>query len=442
MNERELIVEILLEIERNAVYSNVLIRDVLDKYDYLENRQKAFIKRVAEGTIERKIELDYILNQYSKVPVRKMKPFIRCLLRMSLYQILYMEQTADFAVCHQAVELAAKHKFQNLKGFVNGVLRNIVRNKDELKYPDKKESLTEYLSVKYSMPEFIVKLWQRQQGDEMTELLLKELLGVHPVTVRKRKPDFDIRKIEGAVAEQHPYLSYAYQLSKMDNIRSLEGFMDGAYTVQDVSSMLVCEAAGFSGTEKVLDVCAAPGGKALHAADMVPEGTVEARDVSLSKCEKILENADRLACPNIQVKEWDACVKNEESIGAFDVVLADVPCSGLGIMGKKRDIKYHVTEESLKEIVRLQRNIMDTIWDYVKPGGVLIYSTCTIRQEENENMVRYLTEKYPLEPESLDAFLPECIHSESTKKGYIQFLPGVHKSDGFFIARFRRKQEE
>lgn len=220
----------------------------------------------------------------------------------------------------------------------------------------------------------------------------------------------------------------------------MEPFREGKFTVQDGSSMLAVEAAGIREGDFVLDVCAAPGGKSLLAAARAGKtGSVEARDLTERKTDLIEENKIRLHKKNIAVKVWDAKLPDKDMIGKADVVLADVPCSGLGVLGKKRDIKYRVTPESLEEIVKLQKEILDTVWQYVKPGGTLLYSTCTIRRAENQDMVSYLTERYPFEAESLNAYLPEALWSETTEKGYLQLLPGEHECDGFFFARLKRK---
>ena len=204
--------------------------------------------------------------------------------------------------------------------------------------------------------------------------------------------------------------------------------------------MLAVEAAGISEGDFVLDVCAAPGGKSLHAATKTGEnGRVEARDVTERKTDLIEENKDRLKKSWVHTKVQDASVLDESMIECADVVLADVPCSGLGILGKKRDIKYRVSKESLEAVCELQKKIIDTVWQYVKPGGTLLYSTCTIHKAENEDMVSYITEKYPLETESLNEYLPRELWSETTEKGFLQMLPGVQESDGFFIARLKRK---
>ncbi len=447
-NTREIILDMLMEITAQKEYSHKVIGQVLDKYNYMSGQDKAFMKRVTEGTIERQIQIDYILNSFSSVKVNKMKPLIRNLLRMSVYQLLFMESIPDSAVCNEAVKLATKRKFHNLKGFVNGVLRNVARNKESVQYPDREKEPVTALSVLYSCPEWIVEMWLKEYGMETCERMLQALLEIHPVTVRmdetlteeEQKKVLSELESKAKKIEQHRYLPYAYTVTGVEGFGNIPAFQDGKFTVQDVSSMLAVEAAGISKGDFVLDVCAAPGGKSLHAATKTGEnGRVEARDVTERKTDLIEENKERLKKPWVHTKVQDASVLDESMIECADVVLADVPCSGLGILGKKRDIKYRVSEESLEAVCELQKKIIDTVWQYVKPGGTLLYSTCTIHKAENEDMVSYITEKYPLETESLNEYLPRELWSETTEKGFLQMLPGVQESDGFFIARLKRK---
>lgn len=450
-NTREIILESLLELERSGQYSNILIRQVLNKYDYLSGQEKAFIKRVTEGSVERRLELDYILNQFSKVPVHKMKPLIRNLLRMSVYQIIYMDAVPDSAVCNEAVRLAGKRHFQSLKGFVNGVLRNISGNKSGIVYPDSEKDWKGALSVRCSMPEWILELWEKEYGRERTESMTKALLSILPVSLRiserlsekERDRLLTEWKKRGISCERHPYLPYAWRCRKTEGIRDLPGFSEGLVTVQDVSSMLVTECAGIKRGDFVLDVCAAPGGKSLHAAcKLRGSGRVEARDISEEKARLIMENAERMGDKNLTVKVRDACVFDEEAEEKADVLYLDVPCSGLGILGKKRDIKYRVTKESLAELTALQRKIIGTCWRYVKPGGVILYSTCTIHREENEEQVKWMCGEFPLHTESLNGYLPEKLRCQEAESGMLQLVPGVHECDGFFLARIRRDTKE
>lgn len=445
VNTRELVLDILMAIEKGEGFSHKLIKDTLDKYDYLDRKDKAFMKRIVEGTLERQMYLDFIINSYSNTSVNKMKPLIRCLLRMSTYQIIFM-QVPDRAVCNEAVKLAAKRKFVNLKGFVNGVLRKIAASKDNLPAPSR-EDMVSFLSITYSMPVWLVEKWIGELGAEITEGVLQQLLEISPVTIRIKEcvsaEDKDIllaqMKEQGIEVEAHPYLPYAYTLSHLEGMHQVPGFSQGLIAVQDVSSMLAVEAAGIKEGSLVLDVCAAPGGKTMLAAEKTgPKGTVIARDLSDMKVSYIEENAGRMCLDQVHVQVHDALVLDESMIGKADVVIADLPCSGLGIIAKKRDIKYNVTPESLKELQELQRQILDVVSQYVKPGGTLIYSTCTINPMENEENRNYIIEKLGFKAESMDAYLPDALKCKTSGEGYLQLIPSVHQTDGFFISKYSK----
>lgn len=446
MNIREIILDILLESEKTDGYVNLLLADVLEKYDYLSPKEKAFIKRVTEGTIERKIRIDYVLDTVSKVPVKKMKPFIRALLRMSVYQILFMDHIPDAAVCNEAVKLAGKRKFRSLQGYVNGVLRNVSRQKESIAYPNRDKDEAAYLSVMYSIPLWLVKHFLHLYDKDVAETILGAFLERGPVTLRIEERLSDKEKEElikeweksGVNVKPHPYLSYAAQIEKAEGIRHLPGYDEGLFAVQDVSSMLVIEAADIKKDQTVIDLCASPGGKSLHAAaKLAGTGKVLSFDVSEKKLLRMEENRRRMRKENMETAVSDACIYNEELSQSADVVLADVPCSGLGVIGKKPDIKYHVTKQTLEEITILQKEILKNAAAYVKPGGILMYSTCTINPEENEKTVEWICKNFPFTPESMYNTLPKPLQKEA-EKGMIQLLPGIHETDGFFFAKLRR----
>lgn len=427
-NIREIVLDTLLALERGEEFSHRMIRAVLDKYDYLDERDKAFIKRLTEGTIEREIELDYYLNQCSSVPVHKMKPFIRCLMRMSVYQLLYMDAVPDGAACNEACKLAQRRKFGNLKGFVNGVLRSVARQKGNLSLPDRLAAPLEYLSVKYSMPSWLVGMWAEAYGEERTEKMLRALLEIRPVSLRfrtdlseeERTRWTDAMKAAGAKLRESAYLPYLYLAENTENVAGLPGYAEGIFVVQDVGSAMAVEAAGIKRGDFVVDICAAPGGKSVLAAEKA--AGVLARDVSEKKAALIRENSARMGMTNIEVEIYDAAETDEGLVGKADVVLADVPCSGLGVLGKKRDIKYHLSPERLVSIGELQRSIIEGSWRYVKPGGTFLYSTCTVNPEENERMARWIVSEYPF-----------ALEEER------QFVPGEDEADGFYYARLRRE---
>ncbi len=464
VNEREIVLEVLLEITEKGQFSHIILRDVLWKYQYLEKRERAFITRVTEGTLEHMIEIDYILDRFSKVKVKKMKPVIRAILRSAVYQLKYMDSVPDSAVCNEAVKLAVRKGFSGLKGYVNGVLRSVARGIDSVQYPKEK---MEELSVRYSCPEWVLDLWSGSYDIEVIEMMLRDFQKEKPVTIRcclnRTTPD-ELKKrleAEGVKAEIHPYLPYAFQISGYDHLNDLETFQDGLFVVQDISSMLVAEIAAPSAGAQVLDVCAAPGGKALHVAeklflaedvcgdetgskteDQMAAGHVEARDLTELKVDLIRENIERTGLPNITAVCRDASVPDETAAESADIVIADLPCSGLGVIGKKPDLRYKASPDGIDSLVRLQRQILSCAQDYVKPGGTLVYSTCTVNPAENMDNVHWFMEQYP--EFTLDDIrgkvCPE-LRDNVMENGCIQLLPGVHKSDGFFIARLVRKIE-
>ena len=462
-NTREIVLDTLIALEKGEELSHQMIRDVLNKYDYLDTRDKSFIKMATEGTIERRLELDYYLNHYSNTPVSKMKPLIRSLLRMSLYQLLYMDGIPDSAVCNEACKLAEKRKFTNLKGFVNGVLRKMAREKEHLPLPEPQKEELEYLCIRYSMPELITKAWLEDYGREGTERLLKGLLEIHPVSLRITKAMAGEEQLlhrlqeEGVSWEKNPYLNHMFFATELDNLGELKDFREGNLIVQDTSSALAVEMAGIREGDLVIDVCGAPGGKTVLASEKAGAGgRVITGDVSEYKTDKIMENIRRTKRDNVEVRVWDGRQPDPALLGKADVVLLDVPCSGLGVIGKKRDIKYRVSESGLQEVSLLQREIVEGAWQYVRPGGILLYSTCTIWQAENRDMVEWILQNLPFEPVSIMEELPLAVREgilaeKAAKKGkrlqretedcLAQVLPGYLRMDGFFFAKLRRKSE-
>ena len=438
---RELVLGILLEVTRDGEYSHIALRNVLNKYQYLDKKERAFITRVTEGTLEHMIEIDYIINQFSSTKVNKMKPVIRCILRSAVYQLKYMDSIPDSAVCNEAVKLAEKKGFRTLKGFVNGVLRNIARNLDTLTYPDD-------LSIRYSMPEWILEQWLKEYDKETVEAMLKEFQAEKPTTIRvnlnqisKEELTASLEK-EGVHVENHPYLPYALWISGYDYLADLESFQNGAFYVQDISSMLVSHIADPKEGDNVIDVCAAPGGKSLHMADLLKgTGHVEARDLTDYKVNMIEENIMRAGVNNMSAVKWDATILDEKKIETADIVIADLPCSGLGVLGKKTDLKYKTSAEIQKSLVQLQRDILKQVRQYVKAEGTLIYSTCTIHKDENMGNVHWFLENFPeFELVSIEDRLCKELKEDVIEKGCMQFLPGKHQSDGFFISKFRKVQ--
>lgn len=443
VNAREVVLDMLLEVIEGDRYCHTVLFHTLKKYQYLEKQERAFISRICTGTVKRYLTLDYIINQYASLPVHKMKPLIRNLLRLSVYQIFFMDQVPVSAVCNEAVKLAKKRGFIKLSGFVNGILRTIARNVESFVYPNQSDNPIAYLSVVYSIPEWIVTKLLEQYDFDTVEKILIAALKEKETTIRCNQSKISPEKLkamlqeDGVTVEDSEYLPYAFKIKDYDYLEKLSAFQLGYFFVQDVSSMLVCQVAGIKENDFVVDVCAAPGGKATHAAELARK--VSARDLTEFKISLIKENSNRLGFLNIETLVWDATELDPDIVEQADVVIADLPCSGMGVFGKKPDIKYKLTQKQQTELVTLQKVMLQITSQYVKVGGVLIFSTCTMNNEENIDNLRWFLHEFDYEAESIDPYLPVSLHGETTKLGYLQLIPGIHNSDGFFLARLRRK---
>lgn len=445
-------------IEQNRP-SHLVIRETLAAHPEYSRQERAFFTRLCEGTVEQMLRLDYVLMQCSSVPIRKMKPLIRTLMRMSVYQLLFMDSVPDSAVCNEAVRLAGKRGFSGLKGFVNGVLRAVCRLDREKTLPERGENVHQYLSIKYSMPLWLVDYLAGQFGEERIETILQGFLTERPLTVRMNLSQADAGEIKKSLLAQnitiekpfadevsayHDEFPETLALSGTGNLQEVNAMCDGLIQVQDIASMLPVYAAGLKKGDRVVDVCAAPGGKTLHAADILAgTGSVTARDLTEEKVRLIRENIDRSGFKNISAEVWDASVFDPSLEEQADVVIADLPCSGLGIIGKKPDIKYRMTHDQIRELAGLQRKLLTVVSRYVKPGGKLIFSTCTLSREENQDNRNWFLEQFNnFVPTELSDSHFRPFEEASAREGYIQLIPGIHPCDGFYVAAFQRKASE
>ena len=461
-NEREIVIHILQEREHKKTFSNVLIRRALDAHDDMEQSEKAFIKRFAEGVIEREGELDHTIRQHLKNPSTQVKGTVRILLRMGIYQIRYMDAVPDFAAVNETLNLAKAHHLQDKVGFLNAILRSVCREKEAGAVPGKKtifiagesgavraqRALTTSEEAALSMPEEIRAIWEEDYGKETAGALAKAMMAVRPVCIRfdpripeeKRQETIEKIRALGATAERAKWVPDCWYLTKIPAVTKLPGFSEGIFTVQDESSALIGMAAGLSGDETVLDLCAAPGGKSVLLASLLPRGKVLAFDLSREKTDRIAANAARMHIDNITIREGDATQENPELFSSADFVLCDVPCSGLGVITRKRDIKYHVDAEKIRSLVRLQRKILANAVRYVRPGGILLYSTCTIDLAENDRQAAYLEKQLGLVPTDLAPLLPKDM--PGIRGNCLQLFPHIHHTDGFFLARFQKPEKE
>ncbi len=433
VNQREIIFNILHAVLEDHAQLHLVLAQTLSQHQALDKQQRAFITQVVKGSVAHLVQVDCILAQFvTKPKPEKLKPAIRTILRSSIYQLYFLEGVPDSAVCNEAVKLAKKKGYSGLAGFVNGVLRNVARNKSSIQWTT--------LGQRYSIPQWLEELWTTQYGENpgeveavMRGLLQETSLYVRVNTARVAPEELAQRlRAQGIVVQAAEDLrqssdllvpDYVLAISGMDHLGAIPEFVEGLFYVQDLSSMQVAQAAGIKEGDFVLDVCAAPGGKSLHAAQLLAGGgQVEARDLTERKLALIEENIARSGVSNIRTKQWDATVLDETMVHQADVVLCDAPCSGLGIIRKKPDIKLHMSRQQQEELVALQRRILDTVCQYVKPGGVLMYSTCTICRDENDYNLAYFLSQHP----------------EFSLEVQRQIMP-YEGCDGFFYGRLRRK---
>ena len=445
---RHISLEILLLLDREPErLSHLVLRQTMDKYDYLKEEDKALIKTLTEGTLERRLTLDYVIDLFSKTRTEKMKPMIRILLEQGAYQLLYMDRIPEHAVVNEAVKECKNSPYAGLSGFVNGVLRSIAGGKASIRYP--KHGHPDYLSVTYSVPKPLADEILKWYGGKRAEAILKASFDKRLCLRVPEKSEAAFNELNKDFVTVHPYACHAYTLKEGCSLKDLKGFEEGLFTVQDVSSILAVSLAGIRAGDRILDCCSAPGGKSAYAASLAGDkGHVDARDISSEKLSLIEDNFRRMKIPAscYDIRQADAAQRDENLSGLYDVVLADLPCSGLGVLSKKTDIKYHVTEETMEELAALQGRILDTVCEYVKPGGILLFSTCTINPGENTKNRRVFLEKHPeFRAESLKEGLSSKLiedlseeELEAAERGELQLLGGIHRSDGFYISKFVR----
>ncbi len=455
-NVRALCLEVLDEVFEKNVFCNTALHRAIELNKNLDERDRRFLTALTEGTVERCIEIDYLINQYSVKKVDKLKPYIRNILRMSVYQIKYMEQVPDSAAVNEAVVLVVKKGYKGLRGFVNGVLRNMVRTLQDVKYPDAAKEPVKYLSIMYSMPEWLVEHYLNELQFEDVENCFRYFLKPADITIRCTGKGYSKEELVNEyeccdiLSDKKTIFDYSIRLKRHGKINNLLGFNEGSFVVQDESSMIPAHIAmeyvkqdedmNVSESLSILDMCAAPGGKALHiAGGLAGKATVHARDISEYKTGKILENAGRLGINNIDVSVSDAMEHDMECVNAYDIVIADLPCSGLGVLAKKSDIKYNASKEGLAELADMQASMLDNAADYVKTCGIIVFSTCTINMNENELNVEHFLRRHP-EYSLINAkdYIPVTLHGALTEEGYVKVIPGKYDSDGFFVAVFRR----
>lgn len=439
MKAREIAYKVLLDIEKNKNYSNMAINKHF-KDVKMSNQDRGLATEIIYGVIENKYYIDYMIDKLSKVKTNKMEIYVKTLLRMGIYQIMFLNSISDYAAVNETVNLAKK-KNSKVSGFINGILRNVIRQKEEIGKVKTKDDV-DYLSIKYSYDKWMIRNWMIHFGKEFTEELLEANNERPNIYLRtntlKITRDELIKKLEkqNIKAEKVNVVEEAIKVEHLKDIENNSLYKEGLFTVQDVSSMLVGKVMNPKENSLVLDVCSAPGGKTTHMATLMNNtGQVVSRDIYDHKLKLIKAASKRLGLTNVDVEEFDGMKLDRESIAKFDYVLADVPCSGLGIIRRKPEIKYKEKEE-FRQLPPIQKKILENASKYVKVGGTLIYSTCTIQDSENIDVVNEFLQKnknfelVPIKEVNVDL--------ENQEKGYMKIYPNVHDMDGFFISKLIR----
>lgn len=433
MSGRKLAVTLLMQREKTDGYLNLMLDSALEKSD-LDPRDKRLCSALCYGVLERQITLDFIISKYSKKPPHKLDGAVLQILRTGLYQILYMEQIPDSAAVSESVKLTKKLKKASASGFVNAVLRSFIRDGKKINYPG---NALEKASVMYSVPLWLVKRLYESLGEKDAEEFLENALNPPPLTIRRNPLAVSEEELISSFGEEriekHSLVPGAYIIRNSGNIRENPLFQKGGFHVQDTASQLCAMALDAEEGMTVLDLCAAPGGKTFTIAEhMKGKGRVYAFDLFPQRAGLIEKGAERLHLDNVSAMQGDASVYNEK-LPKADRVLCDVPCSGTGVIRRKPEIRYK-REEEIAGLPEIQRDILENASRYVKPGGVLIYSTCTVLKEENQQIAEgFLKNHTEFEPVPL---LPE-LH-EKLSGSMVTLLPSFAGSDGFFMAKFRR----
>ena len=436
---RQTAYEILLKVNTNTAYSNLTLDAALE-VSSLDGRDVALVSALVYGTLERLLTIDYNLSLYLKNPVKKLEPEILTVLRLGTCQILFMNKIPESAAVNESVNLIKNMRYSYASSLVNAVLHKIVSN--GLKLPDPVNDYNNYLSIKYSCPKWLVSLWQESYGKEnavgiMEASLIKPKTLIRVNTTKTSAAGLKTRlEKEGISAKHCDNMENALELDKPGSIEKLNAFKDGLFHVQDLASQICCESMHAKSNDIVFDLCSAPGGKAFTLGEIMKgEGRVMAFDIYKSRLELIQNSAQRLGLSNIYIAESDAGVYNEE-LGLADKVLCDVPCSGLGIIRRKPEIRYK-SREDIDKLPHLQYFILCNASKYVKVGGLLFYSTCTLNPSENENVCDLFLESHT--DFKARPVLPE-MKNRSTNTDYLTLMPHINNSDGFFIASFCRTE--
>jgi 16S rRNA (cytosine967-C5)-methyltransferase len=441
---RKIALEILLRIEKDGSYSNLLLDSKL-KEGGLTSQDGAFLTTLVYGVLENLICLDFFISHFAKRSAAKIQPEVRCILRLGVYQLVFLDRVPASAAAYESVELTKLCKAAYASGFVNAVLRQISQNLDNLPYPDKKSDLRRYLHIRYSCPKWLLDKWVNEYGLQTAGSILEGLDSRHKAVLRVNTLKTTTQELaailesNGIVTATPDYLKDALEADRLPDLRHNKAFNDGLFIVQNSASQFCCAAAQAKPGDVVLDMCAAPGGKSFTLAFIMQNiGSIRSLELYENRLNLIKEGAQRLGIDIIKAAQNDAS-KHNDNLEPADLVLCDVPCSGLGVIGRKPEIRYKNPSE-FDDLPDLQYAILCEGASHVKSGGRLVYSTCTLSRAENDEVVaRFLethSEYSPLRPATLQSLIKD--NDDGQYGAGITLFPHVTYSDGFFIAVMKK----
>ena len=442
---RRVALEVLLEVSLQDAYASLALSKHLQGPIFLSERDKRLVTELVYGTLENRIRLDYMIDCY--LERKELAPVVRDILRMGAYQLFFLDRVPDMAAVDESVKLARARAGESYTGLVNGVLRTMLRERSRVVYPRPDEEPARYLSVMFSLPPFLAQRLIDAYGPSVALEIAKYRDDEHPMVLRPNLERTTIQDFERFLQSNH--IAYApgtvpgaYRVTQPGEMTARPEYRQGLFSIQSESSMLAARALCARPGQSLLDACAAPGGKtAVLAEAMHGTGRVYAWDLHEHRVALIRAAAQRLGLDNVRAMQRDATQLREDLIQTMDGVLLDAPCSGTGVMLSKPDIKYRQSAESVEALTQTQARLLDTCSQYVRPGGLLVYSTCSILPEENVGRIRAFLEGHPaFRPEPLGELLPERLRPLE-RDGMVQLLAHRDGMDGFFIARMRRVEE-
>ena len=445
MNARAVALKVIQDVTVRGAYANIALTKELAKQRELSGPDRRLVTELVYGTLKAQGMLDWALSHFLNRPLSKLTPVIRDILRMGVYQLLFLDRIPPSAACNEAVELAKRNGHIGVARFVNGVLRSLLRQPEKIAYPDAADDAAGYLSLRHLHPRWLVERWLAQLGFEATEALCRFNNQPPPLSIRTNLQRISREALQARLAEEgvrcEPSLLAPEGLLLLEAppLLSLASFREGLYQVQDESSMLVAHVVAPQPGETIIDACAAPGGKTTHLAErMQNKGTIWACDVHAHKMDLLQDNADRLGLQVIHPRCLDARDIGKTWPAQADRRLVDAPWSGLGVLRRRADARWRKEISQIEELTILQREILEGAAPALKVGGILVYSTCTVEPAENRQTIEWFLARHPeFELEDAGSLLPVPRQGEPM----VQLWPHIDGTDGFFLCRLRKVKD-